>query len=409
MKILMLTLYLPFPTNSGGQIRSYNLIKNLSKTNDITLVSFIKKGEEKYAAEMKKYCKEVIYFYRSDTPFTLGNIFATGFSLYPFVVIRNFSKEGKDYLAKKLKREKFDIIHIETFYLRPHIPETSVPIVLVDQTIEFQVYQHYVDTMKRWWLKPLFAIDAAKVRYWETKFWREASRVVAASDADKKAMQSFVPNLRVDVIPNAPGDELAHLYNPAKKMAFQKPLIFYQSNFLWMQNVEGAVVLAKEVFPLIRKAYPQARCRIIGQNARTNAHIKVHQLEGAGVEVVEQDKSDVSAVIKSYEEGTIFVAPLHGPGGTRLKILGAMSAGVPVVTTPIGAAGIEAENGKEILIGKTPQEIAALAVRLIKDKKLFKSIVINAKRLIKRKYDWSVIAKDLEGIYEETAAVDRHP
>lgn len=403
MKILMLTLYLPYPPNSGGQIRSYNLIKNLSKKNEITLVSFIKKGEEKYAAEMKKYCKEVLYFYRSDKPFTAGNILETGFSLYPFVVIRNLSKEGQLALTKKLRDETFDIIHVETFYLRPHIPKTKTPIVLVDQTIEFEVYRHYVDSMRRWYLRPLFYIDVAKLKYWETRFWREADRVVAVSEADKRSMQFFVPGLPVDIIPNAPGDDLANLYNSGKRLAFRKPVIFYQSNFLWMQNVEGAEELANRVYPLIKKAVPDAVCRIIGQNAQANAHARIHKLSGNGVEVVELDQSDIAGVVDSYAKGTVFVAPLAGPGGTRLKILGAMSAGVPVVTTPVGAQGIEARNGQEILIGRTPQELAGLTVDLIKDKTLFKKIIVNAKKLIKEKYDWQVISKDLENIYQDVA------
>lgn len=403
MKILMLTLYLPYPPNSGGQIRSYNLIKNLAKKHEITLVSFIKKGEEKYAAEMKKYCQEVLYFYRSDRPFTWSNVLETGLSLYPFVVIRNLSKEGKIALAEKLKEETFDIIHVETFYLRPHIPATLTPIVLVDQTIEFQVYRHYVDSMKRWYLKPLFYVDVEKLKYWETRFWKEADRVVAVSEADKRAMLSFVPDLPVDIIPNAPGDDLADLYNPEKRLAFKKPVIFYQSNFLWMQNVEGAEELATKVFPLIRKKVPGAICRIIGQNAQANAHVRISKLSGNGVEVVELNQSDIAGVVDSYAQGTIFVAPLAGPGGTRLKILGAMSAGVPVVTTPVGAQGIEAINGREILIGRTPQELADLTVRLISDKKLFKKIIVNAKKLIKEKYDWQVISQDLENIYQDVA------
>lgn len=404
MKILMLTLYLPYPPNSGGQIRSYNLIKNLSKKHDITLVSFIKKGEEKYAAEMKKYCKEVLYFYRSDRPFTASNVLETGLSLYPFVVIRNLSKEGQIALAEKLKRETFDIIHVETFYLRPHIPVTSIPIVLVDQTIEFQAYRHYVDNMKRWLLRPLFYVDVEKLKYWETRFWKEADRVVAVSEADKKAMQSFVPNLPVDIIPNAPGDDLADLYDVEKRLSFKRPVIFYQGTFLWMQNVEGAKELATKVYPLIRKSVPKAVCRIIGQNIQANAHMQVNKLSGHGVEVVELDKSDIAGVVASYARGTIFVAPLAGPGGTRLKILGAMSAGVPVVTTPVGAQGIEARNGEEILIGRTPQELADLTVKLISDKKLFKKIIVNAKKLIKEKYDWQVISRDLENIYQDVAA-----
>lgn len=407
MKILMLTLYLPYPPNSGGQIRSYNLIKNLSKKHEITLVSFIKRGEEKFADEMRKYCKEVIYFYRSDKPFTLRNILETGFSFYPFVVKRNFSSEGKTALEKKLKKEKFDIIHVETFYLRPHVPKTKTPIVLVDQTIEFEVYRHYVNSMKSFWLKPIYYIDVLKLKYWETRFWKEADRVVAVSEADKFSMQKSVPGLKVDIIPNAPGDDLSNLYNLNKRLMYKKLIIYYQSNFLWMQNVEGAIVLAKEVFPLIKKTYPQAICRIIGQNARTNAHLKVNELEGNGVEVIELEKSDINGVIKAYEEGTIFVAPLHGPGGTRLKILGAMAAGVPVVTTPIGARGLEIENGQNILIGNTPSEMAQLVIKLLKDKKLFEKIIVNAKALIRKKYDWEVMSADLEKIYEETA-LDSH-
>ena len=401
----MLTLYLPYPPNSGGQIRSYNLIKHLSKKHEITLVSFIKKGEEKYADELRKFCKEVIYFYRSEKPFSLINILRTGFSLYPFLVMRNLCEEARDFLDKKINKEKFDVIHVETFYLRPHIPaHISIPVILVDQTIEYAVYQHYMDNFKWWFLKPFLFIDVAKLKYWETKFWKEAKKVIAVSEADKKTMQQAVPGLAVEIIPNAPGDDLAGLYNPVKKLEEKKPLIFYQSNFLWMQNVEGAIVLAKEVFPLIKKTYPDARCRIIGQNARTNAHMQVTELEKHGVEVVEQDKSDVNAVIKSYREGTIFVAPLHGPGGTRLKILGAMSAGVPVVTTPVGAKGLEITNGEDILIGKTPEEVARLTMKLIKDKKLFLRIVENAKKLIREKYDWKIIAKDLGEIYESAKA-----
>lgn len=397
----MLTLYLPYPPNSGGQIRSYNLIKNLSKKHEITLVSFIKKGEEKYASEMKKYCKDVLFFYRSDRPFTPFNLLKWLFSFYPLVVVRNFSKEAKRVIEKTITKNKFDLIHVETFYLRPHIPaDVVIPVVLVDQTIEYAVYQHYVANMKWWFLKPFYYIDVVKLKYWETRFWKEAKKVIAVSEADKKTMQQSVPGLTVDIIPNAPGDDLANIYNVEKKLAVKNPLIFYQSNFLWMQNVEGAVFLAKKVFPLIKKIYPEVRCRIIGQNARTNAHMKVNELESEGIEVIEQEKSDVEAVIKSYDEGTIFVAPLHGPGGTRLKILGAMSAGVPVVTTAIGASGLEITNGENILIGETPQEIADLVIKLIKDKQLFKKIVVNAKNLINNKYDWKAIAIDLGKIYE---------
>lgn len=396
MKILMLTLYLPYPPTSGGQIRSYNLIKNLSKKHEITLISFIKKGEEVYADELRKYCKEVIYFYRSDKPFSLFNVLKTGFSFYPFLVMRNFSALGKNTIEEKLKKEKFDLIHVETFYLRPHIPRTNIPIVLVDQTIEFEVYQHHTETMKWWFLRPLFYIDVLKLRYWETRFWKEAASVVAVSEPDKLKMQKLVPGLKVDIIPNAPGDDLTSVFEQRKTPDFKHPIIFYQSNFFWMQNVEGAQFLVKKVFPEIHKLIPNAKCRIVGQMATE----KVNYLKSNFVEVIDLETSDIEGVRKAYREGTVFVAPLWGPGGTRLKILSAMSTGVPVVTTSVGAQGIEITNGKNILIADTPQAMAKAVVKLLTDRQFYQDIVVNAKKLIREKYDWAVIAKDLSKIYE---------
>lgn len=398
MKILMLTLYLPYPANSGGQIRSYNLIKHLSKKHQITLVSFIKKGEEKFVAEMKKYCKEVLFFYRSDNPWTIKNILKTGFSPYPFLVMRNFSSEGKEALKNKINQEKYDLIHVETFYLMPHVPKTTIPILLVDQTIEFQVYQHYVDTMRKWLLRPLFYIDVFKLKYWETKFWRQATKVVAVSEMDGKVMREYVLLRDVSVIPNAPGDDLSDLFNKRKKAKLDEPVIFFQGNFLWLQNIQGAEVLAKNVFPIIKKTLPKAICFIAGQNAS-----KIASLANLGVEILPLASDDVEGVKRAYLRGTVFVAPLWGPGGTQLKILSAMSTGIPVVTTPVRASGIDVTDGKEVLIGRSPDDLAQKTVNLLTNKTLYDSIIKNARQLIIKKYNWIAISEKLSKLYEETA------
>lgn len=359
----------------------------------------IKKGEEKYAEEMKKYCKEVMYFYRSERPFTPRNILRTGLSLYPFVVMRNLSDKGRRALERKLKTEKFDVIHVETFYLRPHLPKTSTPIVLVDQTIEYQVYQHHTQTMRWWFLRPIFIIDVFKLKYWETRFWREAARVVAVSDSDAEKMRDQVPGLAVDTIPNAPGDDLISVYNERSRPDLTAPKIFYQSNFFWMQNVEGARYLAENVFPLIRKAYPKAVCRVVGQMAKE----KVGDLAGNGVEVVDLETSDIEGVRKAYREGTVFVAPLWGPGGTRLKILSAMSTGVPVVTTSVGAGGLEVTDGKHLMIGDDAAVMAKKVIEILKKPAIYESLKKNARKLIEEKYSWDKIAVDLSHVYEEVA------
>src|SRR5581483_1960843 len=137
-EILMLTPYLPYPTNSGGQIRSNNLLKHLSKKHEITLCSLIKNpDDERFKDKLKPFCKEIYIFRRPQKLWTMSNILKTGFSSYPFLVMRNFSQSEKKALPKIISEGNFDLIHAETFYTCPHIPKNNLPLVLVDQTIEY--------------------------------------------------------------------------------------------------------------------------------------------------------------------------------------------------------------------------------------------------------------------------------
>lgn len=392
MKVLMLTPYLPYPPSSGGQIRSYNLIKQLSKKHRITLYSLIKRDSEKqYISELEKYCQEVKVFKRAEKPWTLKNIFMTGISLFPFVVIRNFSKEEKVSVADILSKQKFDIIHAETFYVCPHIPETNIPIVLVDQTIEYQVYQHVVQNLKYFFLRPILWIDVLKIKFWETYYWKKATRAVAVSESDANKMVKVTPKLKVSVVPNGAGEDLME----DVPLHFSKNILF-QSNYDWMQNSEAARILAKEVFPKILEKIPDVKLLIAGQHTE-----KVADLKSDNIKILELEVEDIKGVKKAYWESGVLVAPLYGPGGTRLKILGAMAARLPVVTTYIGIEGMEATNGESVLFGETPQELADLAVKLLTDKMLYKNIADNARKLVEEKYSYPSIAQKLDAIYEE--------
>lgn len=390
----MLTPYLPYPPSSGGQIRSYNLIKQLSKKHEITLYSLIKHEDERqYAEELERYCHTVKIFKRAEKPWTLMNILKTGFSPYPFVVIRNFSKQEKQDVLDILEKETFDIIHAETFYVFPHIPNTKTPVVLVDQTIEYQVYQHFVENYKLWFLKPLLWIDVLKIKYWETYFWRKAARAIAVSESDANKMMKIAPGIKVSVIPNGVGEDLLG----EVPLHFSKTILF-MGNYDWMQNVEAAKILAQVVFPLIRKSVPDAKLVIAGQYTE-----KIKDLNNEAITLIDLGLGDINGVKKAYRESGILVAPLYGPGGTRLKILGAMAAKLPVVTTNIGIEGIDAINGESALFGQEPEELAKLAVKLLTDQKLYKTIAENARKLVELKYDYSAVAEKLDDIYHEVA------
>lgn len=395
MKVLMLTPYLPYPLLTGGQTRSYNLIKRLSNLgHKITLFCLIKdNSERKYVGELEKFCQEVQVFKRSGHPWTATNILRTGFSFYPFLVIRNWAGGEKGTVKKKLEEENFDLIHAETFYVMPHIPKTNIPILLVEQTIEYLVYKHFVDEFKIPLIKQLLYVDVAKMKYWELNYWKQAKRVVAMSEDDKKAMVRQLPSLAVDIVPNGVDSDFF-----GKKITSRSKdqVILYLGNFTWLQNREAVEVLVNKVWPKIKNKLPTAKLWVIGKNAKEF----FANLESGDVRV-----DEVLDVREVYQKVSVLVAPIYGGGGTRYKNLESFASGLPVVTTSIGIRGTEAKDGKEVIIRDVPEAIAKAAVNLLSDKKLYEKIASNAKKMVADKYDWDPIAKELSNIYEQLGHV----
>jgi glycosyltransferase involved in cell wall biosynthesis len=392
----MLTPYLPFPDSSGGQIRSYNLIKDLSKKHEITLFSLIKDDSEKqFVSELEKYCKKVEVFKRSKSPWTLRNIFLTGFGPYPFLVIRNLSPKEKSAVNDEINKNHYDLIHAETFYVMPHIPKTNIPILLVEQTIEYLVYKHYVQSLSNLFVRLLFSIDVAKLRYWETSFWKKADGVVAVSDADKKEMLNLAPNLSVDLVPNGVNLDF---FKAKKSWNEKEPKILFVANFKWLQNAEAAELLLNKVFPLIYKKNPNTKILIVGQYIPENIISK----NSKNIIIRNLKEDDQEGIRQAYYESSVFVSPLRGPGGTRLKHFGAMAAKLPLVTTRVGAEGLGAENGKNILVRDTPEEIAEATLKLLSDKNFAEIIANSARKLVEEKYSWFMMSEYLDKIYEKT-------
>lgn len=403
MKILMLTPYFPYPPSSGGQVRSYNLIKHLSRKHEIYLVALIKsKDEEKYKNNLSHYCKEIHLCKRSESPWTFQNITKSVFGVYPFLVVRNYSQEAREVVSALLKQHDFDLIHAETFYIMPHIPPTEVPILLVEQTIEYRVYQHFVSKLKFLFIKPFFYFDIVKLKYWEKTYWKRANLVGAVSKDDEEKMHELSRNLATSVIPNAAGEDLLHIYDD-KKVPAKDPIFLYQGNFSWLQNIEAAQILISTIFPAIKARIPNATCIIAGQRARE----KLGAVKNNGIKIVDIDSSNLNDVIKVYSKASIFLAPIKGPGGTRLKILGAMAAGLPVISSPTGVSGLGSSHNQNVIIAHTTEDFVNAAEQLYTNKKLFIKIKKNARKLIDETYSWDTVSKKLEKIYLKLVATHR--
>lgn len=397
MKVLMLTPYLPYPDSSGGQIRTLNLLKYLCKDNEITLFSLIKdKKENENIPHLLKYCKKVETFERSKTPWTARNILKTAFSLDPFLIVRNSAPGVKEAVAKELASDHYDLIHAETFYVMPLIPKTDLPVVMVDQTIEYLVYQHYVNETAPKPIRPLLQIDVEKLKRSERLYWRKATQVVAVSEADKVQMRKLEPNLDVDIVPNGVNLDLFQL---RKSWDQKEKTILFVSNFKWLQNIEAALLLIKDVYPLVKQQESKVKLLIIGQHVTPDIIAAAKNKEGVTVRSIPEN--DVDSLVKAYQEATVFASTIRGPGGTRLKNLAAMASGLPICSTTVGIEGLGVEHRVHVMIGDTPQEIAENILEVVKSPRLAESLGKASRKLVEENFDYKSITKKLESIYKE--------
>lgn len=389
----MVTPYLPYPPASGGQIRTLNLLKYLSKNNEIVLVSLYKKEvEKKYINHLRPYCKQIHLCKRPESPWQSRIILKSLLSLQPFLIVRNFSKEAKEIIEKLIKSEQFDVIHCETFYVMPHIPETEIPILLVEQTIEYEVYQHFVDELF-FYIRPIFYFDILKLRFWERYYWKKASTVATVSLSDEELIKRIEPSIFPVIIPNGAGEEMFVEKLPKKKL--ENPFLLFVGNFFWLQNKEAAEVLTKKISPILEKNLKNFEIVIAGQEAK-----KVFPINSSKIKVIEIKADDSKTVRKLYRKATLFISPIYGPGGTRLKILAAMASGLPVVGTEIGFEGLSVEDKEHVLFANKPEEFASQIKIILNNESLYRRLQENSYKLVKEKYNWGAISDRLEKVYK---------
>lgn len=400
MKILMLTPYLPYPLLSGGQIRTYNLLKKLADKHEITLFALIKENSEyQYIPELEKYCAQVRVFKRSHRPFTLKNILQTAFSSYPFLVIRNYVPQAINAIKSELETGKYDLIHAETFYMMPHLPPTTVPTILVEQTIEYLGYESYAQRAWRW-LRPLLNIDIAKIKRWEQYYWDLCDRLIVMSDEDKAFIQPMLnqPD-KVEVVANGVDTAWFDEKEPALPT---EPTILSVGTFKWLPNVEAVTFLVDQVWPLIKEQVAQARLWIVG-NAPTR-EVVAYQQKDTSITVT----GGIPDIRDAFKGAHVLVAPVFSGKGTRYKILEAMASETPIVATSIAVEGLSVTHGEQVMIGDTAQELADLTVQVLNSPTLRQKLARSGKKFVANNYDWQQISQKLDRLYQELGAQATH-
>lgn len=390
MKILLISSYLPFPLYSGGQVRLYNLIKELSKKHEITLVCERRPNEtDSDIKEVAEICREVITVERKKQ-WSFANIINAGKSSHSFLTTGHTLPEMTQKIKDALEKDTFDVIHVETFYVLQNVPETALPIVLVEHNIEYKVYERFKEKVPLP-LRPILAIDIAKIRKEEESAWQRATKIVTVSKDDQKVIQD--KGFEASVVANGVNTDKFSLKDIQDTREKEKKILFI-GDFKWLQNKDSASFIIKDIWPLL-KSESTIKLWFVARNIPTSIKNLTDDPN-----VLFDETSSAKDTQEIFQEADILLAPIRVGGGTSYKILESMSCGTPVVTMPLSADAIEAKDGDDLLVGQDAQELALKTMKVLKDDNLYKHISKKGREFIEHRYQWGKIAKDLDSVYQ---------
>ncbi len=400
MKILMVCPTLPYPPYSGESIRTFNLIKYLSVTNEIEMLSI--KYDDLDLSELKKYCR-TIHFASSDKPPKLLQIpQVTGrfFRGIPFDNKHYESREFGQLLYDVTSKNDFDIIQFEhstsAGNLKYLSTKTTAKTVLTFHNISFIQFYRLYKQERKLSKKIMFFLTWFPMLSWEPKIAEHFDQSIVVSEVEKNFLKLMNSTLNVAIVPNGVDTTQCKPY-PYEQRELN---MLYVGSMAYEPNVDAAIYLVNEILPIVKKRIPDMTLTIVGSNPTP----EILQLDQNPTIRVKANVADVSPY---YKETFVSVVPLRAGGGSRLKILESMAFGTPVVSTSLGSEGLDVKNQHNIFIADTPKQIADSIVDLYHSPKLWGQISENARTLVEKKYDWQYISKKLEDIYKELLAFEK--
>jgi sugar transferase (PEP-CTERM/EpsH1 system associated) len=399
VRILFITDYLPYPLISGDRIRVYHLIRRIANQHQVWLAALLETpSRAKDLSHLGEFCQavETAYWRRRHPLAHLPGLLRFALKGTPLELKFVYSEELTRKISQLVSKVDFDIVEIQpsnmAIYLEALPVSARCKCVLTFHNIGFQQFARISRYERRLGRKMRALLFSWMMRRWEPRYAERFDCCATVSEVDRDLLMMANSRLQVEVIPNGVD---THLYQPLPYEG-TTPALMFVGNMDYPPNIDAVVFFCQEVFPHIRRMIPDVEVWIIG----TSPAPEVRQLDGSGVHVTGQ----VEDIVPYYERSAICVVPLRAGGGTRLKILEAMALGRPVVSTSVGAEGLNVVDGQHLLIADSPEQLTEKTVLLLTEREVYQHIVTNARKLVVTWYDWDVVAGRLMQVYADLMA-----
>lgn len=391
--ILMLTPYLPYPPISGGRTRTYNLIKRLRRDCSITLVCFGRPEEKAFDLTPLRELCETYVIDRAASPSTLQAAILSLTSIQPITMRLYRSEQMQEKLAHLLEDRRYDVVHVESFYMLQNLPQPCpIPILLAEPAIEYVAWWRHARVAQPIYQRPAIALEALKMRVYEPKDWRRSQMVGAMSQIDAEIVQRITPDVPTMLAPNGVDEDY---FQPGTVPRAPNVAIF-MGDYKYFPNSDAVLYFAAEIMPLIRARQPEFTLHLLGKEPPAEIRALGND-PNSGIKVL----GLVDDTRPHLTSATMFVCPLRSGSGTRFKLLEALACGLPVVSTTLGAEGLGAVDGEHMLIADTPEAFAKAVLRLLDDSALAGRLSSQGRAWVVQQHSWSRSATLLVEAYQQ--------
>ncbi len=395
MKILFITQFLPYPPDAGGKIKTYQVLKILAKKHQVFLVSFVDRKEDlKWEKELKKYCLGIKTFLTPIITTSHKKLLFKAvrgiFNFKPFRIQKYFLKETVEFIRQLTLKEKFDAVHFDhetSFQYLSFIEDWQNKLKVYDEhNISSEGLFGYAQYEKNPLEKIAYLIEGLKFRHYEKKILPLFDKILAISDIDRENL------IKKGIL----AEKINYLPVPFKAkniFHFGSKTILFIGLLSWWPNQDAVLWFGEKIFPLIKKTIPKAIFYVIG--AHPSRKIINFSQRDDSIKI----KGYVSNIKPFLKKAGAFVVPIRAGAGVRIKILDALSWGLPVVSTHKAAQGIDLKNKVNVLLSDGEKQIAVNVIEILRDKELASKLSRGGLRFIGENYSLEKTEEILNLIY----------
>lgn len=382
------------PVQNGGNIRSYHVLRYLAVRHELTFFSYYAgKQDPEYERALERELPGSIALCTGKKELSgvargldyVANLGAGA----PYAVGRFAHARVRRQIEDWFRERRFEVAVCDFLDAAVNFPEQlDIPSVLFQHNVESEIWRRHFETAGSAAHRALYGMEFRKMVSYEQSAVRKFQHVVAVSQNDRALMSRWVDKSRITVIPT--GVDLTH-YAPDANPREPAPLVTFVGAMDWEPNVDGVDYFCGDIWPAILKEVPDARFRIVGRNPGR----RVERWASKSVDVTGR----VPSVVEHLRESAVVVVPLRIGGGTRLKIYEAMATAKAVVSTTVGAEGLDVEHGRDIILADDAHAFSQAVIMLLRDPSLRKRYERAATETAGR-YDWPAIGQRFSEVLE---------